>query len=152
MLISSSKALSPLASLCIDQHCRDMILMFAGMEKKPVLLLGCRHYSSVSNPTKIWRGRRKENTPQAVDNILYLLRNSDQETWFSSALHSKHSRASKHAPQTLWKCSTACHQAMPIWYDLASNAGGIKAITVISSQFPSYFSLSISVWYYVYLR
>lgn len=72
MLISSIKALSPLPSFCIAQHCSDMILMFARM-KKSVLLLGCYHYRHPSSPSKSWRGRRKENTPQTLDNILYLL-------------------------------------------------------------------------------
>ena len=79
--------------------------------KTPVLLLGCKHYSRPKNPAESWRGTRKENTPQTLDNILYLHGNSDQEAWFNcSVLHSKHSRASNHASGTMLflqcKCST----------------------------------------------
>lgn len=135
MLISSSKVLSPLPCFCTAQRCRDTIPMFAGM-KKVCLTFGWQALQASKQP-RLERQEEGKHTSKALDNILYLLGNS--EFWFNSnALHSKCSRASKCAPQTLLflrhKCCTVtCGLAVPIWCGPASNAGDRNSHLFLSS-------------------
>lgn len=158
MLISSSKALSPPASFCIAQHCRDTILMFARMKKSLSCFWAASTTAVQATPPKAGEagGRKTHLKPWTIycTSLETAIRRPDLTAahYTANTAEPPHTLLEPRFSSSVGAVQSAHRQAMPIRYDLASNTGDTKTVALTPGQLPSCSSLSISMGYYVYSR